>query len=72
VAVLISDEYHRQGLGKELFRRLVDFARDEGLRRVIAETMVENTGMRAIFQKLGFRLSTDFDEGLINATLMLE
>ena len=72
VAVLISDEYHRQGLGMELFRRLVDFARDEGLRRVIAETMVENTGMRAIFQKLGFRLSTDFDEGLINATLMLE
>jgi acetyltransferase len=33
VAVLISDDYHRQGLGKELIRRLVDFARDEGLRR---------------------------------------
>ena len=73
VAVLISDDYHRQGLGKELIRRLVDFARDEGLRRVVAETMIENTGMRTVFQKLGFRLSTDSEEEeLVSATLMLE
>ena len=72
VNVLISDDYHRQGLGKELISRLVDYARDEGLRRVVAETMVENMGMQAVFQKLGFQMSIDFEEGLVSATLMLE
>ena len=71
VNVLISDDYHRQGLGKELISRLVDYARDEGLRRVVAETMVENMGMQAVFQKLGFQMSIDFEEGLVSATLML-
>ena len=72
VAVLVSDDYHGQGLGKELVRRLVDFAREEGLRRVVASTMLENVGMCAIFKKLGFQLSTDFEEQLVNATLMLD
>ena len=58
--------------GKELIRRLVDYARDEGLRGVVAETMIENTGMRAVFQKLGFRLSNFEEEELVSATLMLE
>jgi len=72
VAVLISDDYHGQGLGKELIGRLVCFARDEGLQRVVASTMVENAGMCAIFEKLGFQLSTDFEEQLVDAKLVLE
>jgi len=58
--------------GKELIRRLVDYARDEGLRGAVAETMIENTGMRAVFQKQGFRLSNFEEEELVSATLMLE
>jgi acetyltransferase len=72
VAVLVSDDYHRQGLGKELIRRLVSYARDEGLRRVVAETMGGNIGMRAIFQRLGFRLAIASEEDLVSATLMVE
>ncbi len=34
VAVLVSDQYQRLGLGKELLRRVVQIARDEKLRRV--------------------------------------
>jgi acetyltransferase len=71
VAVLISDDCQRQGLGKELIRRLIGFAQDEGLRRVVASTMLENLGMSAVFEKLGFQLSTDFEEELVNATLSL-
>src|SRR5271165_956007 len=72
VAVLISDDFHGQGLGKELIGRLVGVARAEGVRRVTASTMVENVGMCAVFERLGFQLSTDFEEQLVNATLMLE
>jgi acetyltransferase len=71
VAVLVSDEYQGQGLGKELIRRLVDFARDEGLRYVTASTMVENIGMRAVFERLGFVSTTDFEDELVNAKLTL-
>jgi acyl-CoA synthetase (NDP forming)/RimJ/RimL family protein N-acetyltransferase len=71
VAVLISDDYQGQGLGKELIRRLVDVARDEGLPRIVASTMIENASMSAVFQKLGFQVSIDYEEQLINATLML-
>jgi len=72
VAVLISDDFHGQGLGKELIGRLVGVARAEGVRRVTASTMVENVGMCAVFERLGFQLSTDFEEQLVNATLELE
>jgi acyl-CoA synthetase (NDP forming)/RimJ/RimL family protein N-acetyltransferase len=72
VAVLISDDYHGQGLGTKLIARLVCFARDEGLQRVVASTMLENAGMCAIFQKLGFQLSTNFEVQLIDAKLVLE
>ena len=71
VAVLISDDCQRQGLGKELVRRLIGFARDEGLSRVVASTMFDNLGMSVVFERLGFQLSTDFEEQLVNATLSL-
>ena len=72
VAVLISDDHHGQGLGKELIGRLVGVARDEGLHRVTASTMMENLGMCAIFERLGFQLSTNFEEQLVDAKLVLE
>jgi len=71
VAVLISDDYQGRGLGRELVRRLVVIARDEGLSRLVASTIIENTSMYAVFQKLGFQVSIDSEEQLINATLML-
>lgn len=71
VAVLISDQHHGQGLGRELIARLMLVARDEGLKRLTATTMVENEGMCAIFKKLGFRLSKDFEENLVYAELTL-
>ena len=71
VAVLISDDCQGQGLGKELIARLVEVARDEGLGAVVASTMMENTGMCAVFRKLGFELTTDYEEELVNARLVL-
>ena len=72
VAVLISDTYQGQGLGKEVIARLVTFARDEGLQLVSATTMLENDAMCAVFRKLGFRLSTDFEDQLVHAELPLQ
>ncbi|HEU5403247.1 MAG TPA: GNAT family N-acetyltransferase, partial [Terriglobales bacterium] len=71
VAVLIADACQAQGLGTELIARLVQFARDEGLRRVVASTMNENKGMCAVFRKLGFDLRDDLEEKTVEIKLEL-
>jgi acetyltransferase len=70
-AVLVSDEYQRIGLGTELLRRLLDFGRDEGLDRVVAEILPENEGMKRICTRLGFTMKHDRDTGVVHAELAL-
>ena len=57
VAVLVSDVCQNQGLGTELFRRVVQVARDENLARVEAEILPDNLPMKKIAKRLGFRAS---------------
>ncbi len=71
VAVLISDEYQNQGLGAELFRRVIGVARDEKLVRVSAEILPDNLPMKKIAQRLGFRMRTPNDPTSIEAVLDL-
>jgi acetyltransferase len=56
VAILVSDQWQKQGLGIELLRRSVQIARDEKLRRVSAEMLRDNLSVQNIFKKIGFRL----------------
>ncbi len=72
VAVLVSDQYQRRGLGTELLSKLVQVARDEKLSRISAEMLGDNLGMQTIFRKLGFRLSLSSDPTSIKACLDLE
>jgi acetyltransferase len=71
MAVLVDDRYQAQGLGTELYRRLVAVARDEKLKTVVSTILAENREMRAICQKLGFTLEADLDEGTIRAELQV-
>jgi acetyltransferase len=71
VAVLVSDAAQNQGLGMELFRRIIQVARDEKLTRVDAEILPDNFAMKKIARKLGFRLRTPDDPTSIRAVLDL-
>jgi acetyltransferase len=62
MAVITSDEYQGRGLAGELFRRLLDVAREEKLQRVLATTMAENRPMCAVMKRLGFHLSIEDNE----------
>jgi acetyltransferase len=64
VAILVSDGFHKLGLGTELVRRLVEFARLEHLDRVVAEILPENTAMQRVFRRAGFELQYSMREGL--------
>jgi acetyltransferase len=70
-AVLVGDNYQRQGLGSELFRRLLDFARAERIGRLVSTMLPENLEMRAICAHLGFRVEVDMEESLVRAELQL-
>jgi len=71
LAVLVDDRYQSQGLGTELYRRLIAVARDEKLKRVESTILAENREMRAICQKLGFRMEADLDDGTMRAELKI-
>jgi acetyltransferase len=69
LAVLVDDRFQFQGLGTELYRRLIAIARDEKLKRVVCTILAENREMRAICLKLGFHLESDLEDGTLRAEL---
>ena len=71
VAILVSDQYQKQGLGTELLRRLIQIARDRKLHRVSGELLRDNLAIQIIVKKLGFRFNFCADGASIPATLGL-
>ena len=58
-ALLVSDEWQRQGLGTELLKRLVQVGRDEKVGRITAIILADNLGMQQVSKKVGFTLEHD-------------
>jgi acetyltransferase len=71
VAILVSDEYQKLGLGGELLRRVIQIARDEKLNRVSAEMLTDNIAMQIITKRLGFRIRGVEDPTSVRAFLDL-
>jgi acetyltransferase len=55
-ALLVADQYQRCGLGKRLLERLIQIGREEGIVRIQAEILPDNTGMVRLCQQLGFSI----------------
>lgn len=71
VAILVSDQYQKHGLGTELLCRVVQIARDQKLGRVTGELLRDNLAIQNIVRKLGFRFSLQHDSPSITAVLEL-
>jgi acetyltransferase len=71
VAVLVSDQYQKLGLGNELLRRVVQVARDEKLSRVSAEMLLDNVAMQIVMKRLGFGVRASDDLTSVRAFLDL-
>jgi acetyltransferase len=70
-SLLVSDHFHRQGLGTELLSRLIQIGRDEKLARIVGVIRPDNDAMRRLCQRLGFRLERKMGEPIIQAELDL-
>jgi acetyltransferase len=60
-AVLINDEWQRQGLGSELLRRLIEIGRDEKLKHLSGAILADNHAMQHICRKVGFKVVHNSD-----------
>jgi acetyltransferase len=71
VAVLVSDQYQRLGLGNELLRRVIQVARDEKLSQVSMEMLPDNIAMQILGRRFGFRVRAGEDLTSIQVYLNL-
>jgi len=71
-AILVADAFQRRGLGEELIRRLMAVAKQEKIRLLEAEFLIDNSVARRICEKLGFRLEKDPDQGIVKAEIAIQ
>jgi acetyltransferase len=70
-ALIVSDAYQRQGLGRHLLERLVAVARERGVRSLTGLVLVENRPMLALVKSLGFREPIPASGGIATVELPL-
>jgi acetyltransferase len=70
-AILVRSRLKGHGLGWLLMIRLIDYAKEKGLRRVYGDVLAENTIMLQMCAELGFRLQ-DIGSGIRRAVLDIE
>jgi acetyltransferase len=70
-AILVSDNWHRHGLGYELLKRLVDIGRKEKLTRIFGDILPENRDMLKVCDKLNFRRHYSANDGVVRAEIDL-
>lgn len=52
---------HRQGMGRHLMRRILDYARSRGIRLVEGDVLEHNTAMLGSARSLGFAVARSPD-----------
>jgi acetyltransferase len=67
VAVLVSDQFHGRGLGKELLARLIIVGGDEKLSALKADILPDNRDIMRVCEKLGFKLRHSVEDEVVKA-----
>lgn len=71
LALLVTDRWQRHGIGERLLLALLDVARREGIRYIVADFLADNHGMRHLCERNGFVIHHGSDEQLARAKLTL-
>lgn len=68
-AYLIRDDWQGKGIGTILLSTLIDIAQAHGIAGFTADVLVINTGMLRIFQKCGYGVQIEVEEGECKVTI---
>lgn len=71
LAMVVTDRAQNRGLGTELLARLLETGKQENVRRVSAEMLVDNVAMRRLAEKFGIRIAQGEDPARLRASLTL-
>ncbi len=70
-AILVRSRLKGHGLGWLLMQRVIDYAKEKGLRRVYGDVLAENASMLQMTAELGFH-SEDIGSGMYRVVLNLQ
>jgi acyl-CoA hydrolase/GNAT superfamily N-acetyltransferase len=62
-AYLVRDDYQRKGIGTILLSTLIEIARAHGVAGFTADVLAINSGMLRVFQKCGYPVQIEVEEG---------
>ncbi|MDX1444068.1 MAG: bifunctional acetate--CoA ligase family protein/GNAT family N-acetyltransferase [Gammaproteobacteria bacterium] len=72
-AILVLQDIAGQGLGSFLMKKIIAYAREQGIGEIYGEVLEDNSAMLAICRKLGFTIKRHFDEpGVMHVSLDLD
>ncbi|BCU67668.1 N-acetyltransferase [Sulfolobales archaeon HS-7] len=61
LSLVTRAEFRRMGIGSIIMKKIIERAKELGLRRLIFYTLLENAAMIALGRKFGFKLEEDED-----------
>jgi RimJ/RimL family protein N-acetyltransferase len=70
VAYMVDPEWQGAGLGSLLHARMVEYARERGVRGFRADVRTDNTRMMHLFQRAGHEISIERDAGVYDVTML--
>ena len=70
VAYMIHPDWQGKGLGSVLQQRLIEYARELGLRGFTADVLAENEKMLAVFEKSGCQVDAKATSGILEVTML--
>jgi acetyl coenzyme A synthetase (ADP forming)-like protein len=70
-AFAVADDYQRRGIGTRLLEQLAARAAGVGIERFVAEVLPENRSMLGVFERVGFELSRELADGVVEVRFPL-
>lgn len=70
-ALVVGDSHQRQGLGRHLLSRLIEVAKQRGVKRLVGQVLRENTPMLALTASLGFGAPVTVDNEVVKVEMGL-
>jgi RimJ/RimL family protein N-acetyltransferase len=71
VAFTVEEDYQGLGIASRMLRHLAVIAKHKGIVQFHAEVLPQNKGMLAVFNRSGFPLEQEFEDGVAHVTLSL-
>ncbi len=70
-ALIVSDAHQQLGLGRHLLQRLIEIARERGVKRLVGLVLSENAPMLALTASLGFTPPVSVEENVVKVVMDL-